>query len=212
VVVSYVLLVQKLVTSVATAGALFVGTNIDDIVVLAVLNVSSRSAGIPKAWQIWTGQGVGIAVLVGVSLLAALGLTLLPDNRIWLLGLVPLGLGLYKLGVAVRPPASGAQPSIAVATGVMGVTAMTIANGGDNIAAYTAVFRTSSGGDIAVMLGVFGVGVVLWCAAGSWLVSHRRIAQVIQRWGHWIVPGIFIAIGVHIFYKAGVFAPRSPGP
>jgi cadmium resistance protein CadD (predicted permease) len=190
---------------------LFAGTNIDDIIVLAVLNVSSRAGGSPKPWQIWTGQGVGIAVLVGVSLLAALGLTLLPDNRIWLLGLVPLGLGLYKLGVAVRSRGSSGQPSIAVATGVTGVTALTIANGGDNIAAYTAVFRTSSAGDIAVMLGVFGVGVIFWCAAGSWLVSDRRITQAIQRWSHWIVPAIFIVIGVHIFYKAGVFAPRSPG-
>jgi cadmium resistance protein CadD (predicted permease) len=102
---------------------------------------------------------------------------------------------------------SGAQPSIAVATGVAGVTALTVANGGDNIAAYTAVFRTSSLGDIAVILGVFAVGVVLLCAAGSWLVSHRRITQAVQQWGHWIVPAVFIAIGAYIFYKAGAFAP-----
>src|SRR5215471_5597306 len=92
---------QRLETTIATASALFAGTNLDDMIVLTVLNVSSRAEGHPKAWQIWTGQYVGIAILVGVSLLAALGLTLLPDNRVWLLGFVPLGLGLYKLGVAV---------------------------------------------------------------------------------------------------------------
>jgi cadmium resistance protein CadD (predicted permease) len=200
---------QRLATTIATASALFVGTNLDDIIVLAILNVASRAGGSPKAWQIWTGQCVGIAVLVGVSLLAALGLTLLPDNRTWLLGLVPLGLGLYKLGVTVHAQGSGAEPSIAVATGTAGVTAVTVANGGDNIAAYTVVFRTSGAGDIAIMLGVFAVGVVLWCLAGSWLVSHRRITQAVQRWGHWIVPSVFIVLGVYIVYKAGVFAPRS---
>jgi cadmium resistance protein CadD (predicted permease) len=197
---------QRLETTVATASALFTGTNLDDIVVLAVLNVTSRTEGRPKPWQIWTGQYVGMAVLVGVSLLAALGLTLLPNNRVWLLGFIPLGLGLYKLSVALRAHRSGEQPSIAVATGVTGVAAVTVANGGDNIAAYTPVFRTSSAGDTAVILGLFTLGVGLWCTAGSWLISHRRITQALQQSGHWIVPTVFIAIGVYIFYKTGLFA------
>ena len=60
------------VPTVFTASALFIGTNLDDIVLLVVLNASSRNEGHPKAWQIWTGQSVCIAVLVAVSLLAAL--------------------------------------------------------------------------------------------------------------------------------------------
>ena len=90
---------------------------------------------------------------------------------------------------------------MSVATGVTGVTAVTVANGGDNIAAYTTVFRTSSAGQTAVILGVFAVGVVLWCALGSWLVSHRVVTQAIQRWGHWIVPGVFIVLGAYICSK-----------
>ena len=197
-------LMESLTATVATASALFVGTNLDDMVVLAVLNVSSRADGRPKTWQIWTGQYAGVTVLVVVSLFAALGLTLLPNNRTWLLGLVPFGLGLYKLAMAVRARVAGAQTSSAVATGFGGVVAVTIANGGDNIAAYSPLFRTSSGADIAVTVGVFALGVAVWCAAGSWLVSHRKITHAVQRWGHWIVPAVFIAIGVYIFYKGGV--------
>jgi cadmium resistance protein CadD (predicted permease) len=51
---------------------------------------------------------------------------------------------------------------------------------------------------------VFTVGVAVWCLAGSWLVSHRTITEVISRWGHWIVPAVFILIGLYIFHKAGV--------
>jgi cadmium resistance protein CadD (predicted permease) len=198
------MLMERLAATVATATALFVGTNLDDMVVLAVLNASSRAAGRPKTWQIWTGQYAGIAVLVGISLLAALGLTLLPERRTWLLGLVPLVLGLYKLVAAVRAHKSGAQPTAAVATGLAGVTAVTVANGGDNIAAYTPVFRTGSASDIAVTIGVFALGVASWCAAGSWLVSHGKITQAIGRWGHWLVPAVFVVIGVYILCKAGV--------
>jgi cadmium resistance protein CadD (predicted permease) len=195
---------QRLAATVATASALFVGTNLDDMIVLAVLNASSRAAGRPKAWQIWSGQYVGTALLVGVSMLAAVGLTLLPENRTWLLGLVPLGLGVYKLFVAVRARKSGGRASPAVATGLVGVTAVTLASGGDNVAAYTPVFRTSSAGEIAVTLIVFAFGVALWCAAGSWLVSHRKVTYTVERWGHWIVPAVFVLIGLYIFYKGGV--------
>jgi cadmium resistance protein CadD (predicted permease) len=92
-----------------------------------------------------------------------------------------------------------------VVTGVVGVTALTVANGGDNIGAYTPVFRTSSADEIAVTVVVFALGVALWCAAASWLVFHRRVTQAIERWGHWLVPAVFILIGLHIFYKGGVF-------
>jgi cadmium resistance protein CadD (predicted permease) len=105
----------------ATAVGLFAGTNIDDMVVLAVLNVSSRADGRPKRWQIWAGQYVGLTALVVISLLAAFGLTLLPDRFIWLLGLAPLVLGIRKLILAIRAHQSGQENSPAVATGLPGV-------------------------------------------------------------------------------------------
>ncbi len=46
---------------VATAVALFAGTNIDDVVVLALLSAASRSGGRPRRWQIWAGQYAGFA-------------------------------------------------------------------------------------------------------------------------------------------------------
>jgi cadmium resistance protein CadD (predicted permease) len=91
-----------------------------------------------------------------------------------------------------------------VATGLTGVMAITIANGGDNIAAYTPVFRTISAGHTLTTVTVFAVGVALWCLAGSWLVSHHRITRLIERWGQWIIPVVYVIIGLFIFHKAGV--------
>ena len=50
---------------------------------------------------------------------------------------------------------------------------------------------------------VFAVCVPLWCKVGSWLVSHRRVTETIRRWGHWIIPAVFITIGLHILHTAG---------
>ena len=151
----------------ATAAGLFAGTNIDDLVVLAVLNASSRADGRPAAWQIWAGQYAGVAALVAISLLAAVGVQLVPGSWLWTLGLIPLGLGLRKLVIAIRAHRAGQRASPAVAAGLTGVIGVTIANGGDNVAAYTPVFRTISGTGIAVTLAVFVIGVALWCLADS---------------------------------------------
>ena len=76
-------------------------------------------------------------------------------------------------------------------------------DGGDNLAAYTPVFATITAGAIAVTIAVFAVGVALWCLLGSWLVVHRRATEVLQRWGHWIIPAVYILIGLYILQQAG---------
>ena len=49
------------------------------------------------------------------------------------------------------------------------------------------------------------MGVAVWCLAGWWLVSHHRITGALGRWGHWIVPAVYILIGLCIFAKADLF-------
>jgi cadmium resistance protein CadD (predicted permease) len=187
------------------AVALFAGTNVDDMIVLATLSASSRAAGRPRRWEIWAGQYTGIAVLTAVSLAAARGLVLIPSGWLWLAGLLPLGLGMGRLAAAFRARRRGADPPAAAPGGLPGVAGLTIANGGDNLAAYTPVFATISAGAAAVTTGVFAAGTALWCLAGSWLVSHHRVAEVLRRRGHWIVPAVYILIGLYIFQKEGAF-------
>jgi cadmium resistance protein CadD (predicted permease) len=69
---------------------------------------------------------------------------------------------------------------------------------------YTPVFATLGARDTAITVGVFALGVALWCLLGSWLVSHRTITALVQRGGHGIVPAVLILIGLYIFDKAGV--------
>jgi cadmium resistance protein CadD (predicted permease) len=194
---------DTLPATVGTAVALFAGTNIDDMIVLAVLSASSRAAGRPRRWEIWAGQYLGIAILVAVSVAAGRGLALIPQGWLWLLGLIPLSLGLYRLAAAIRARRRGAPPPAPAPGGVYGVTGLTVANGGDNVAAYTPVFATIGTAAAAVTIAVFAAGVAIWCLAGAWLVSHHRVTEALQRWGHWIIPVIYILIGLYIFQKEG---------
>jgi cadmium resistance protein CadD (predicted permease) len=137
-----------------------------------------------------------------VSAVAALGLTVLPDDWVGLLGLVPFGLGVRGLVAAVR---SGDDDAPApVATGLLSVAGVTIANGADNISVYTPMFRTIGVADSLLTVAVFAVLVAAWCAAGSWLGSHQKVIAVVRRFGRWIVPAVFMLIGTLIVIESGV--------
>ncbi|MGI5171489.1 cadmium resistance transporter [Spirillospora sp. CA-253888] len=189
---------------IGTAIGMFVGTNIDDIIVLTVLFLSARANGSPRPWQIWVGQYAGIAALVAVSLVAALGLAVVPDDWVGLLGLVPFALGLKGLVSALRARGTGEDEPPAVASGPFAVAGITLANGADNISVYTPVFRTIGPAGTAVAIAVFAVGVAVWCLAGSWLGSHRKVIEIVERYGRWIVPGVFMTIGTVIVVESGV--------
>ena len=206
--------VSSLPASAATAVALFAATNIDDLVVLALLSASSRASGRPRRWEIWAGQYLGFAVLVGLSLAAGRGLSLVPTRWLWLIALIPLTIGVITLAGAIRAARRGEQstPSLPRATGlsnlrwlswiagVAGVGTLTVVDGADNLAAYTPVFATADAARIAVTLVVFAVGVAVWCAAGALLTRHRRITDTLARYGRWILPAAFILIALYTLH------------
>ena len=197
------MLAGEIAVAVLTSFAVFAVTNADDIVVLTVLNATSRVGGRPLGWQIWAGQYAGFAVLIAASLAAAGGLFLVPPGWLWLLGLLPLGMGLYKLVAVIRARRAGESVSPVVVTGLAGVIGLTIVNGGDNVSVYTPMFRTSSLSGIALTVAVFMAGTALYCLAGSRFATRPVVTRFIERWGQWIIPAVFILIGIYIFHKTG---------
>jgi cadmium resistance protein CadD (predicted permease) len=192
---------SSLAAEIATAAALFAGTNVDDVVVLSLLTASSRASGRPRRWEIWAGQYAGFAVLVGLSAAAGRGLALVPARWLWLLALIPLGLGVANLAAAIRSLHRGARPRPPSAGGPLGVAALTVVDGVDNLAAYTPFFATARAGQVVVTLAVFAVGVAVWCLAGDLLTRFARGTAAVSRYGHWILPAAFILIALYILHE-----------
>jgi len=187
-----------LATTTGAAIGIFAVTNVDEIVVLTVLFLSSRASGVPRPVQIVAGQYLGTAVLVALSAAAALGLAAVPDQWVRLLGLVPLGLGVAGLVRTVRARSSGDRDAPVVARGLAAVTALAIANGADNVSVYTPAFRAAGVAGGLVMIAVFAVLMGAWCVAAAWLGSHRRVVRAVERTGDWLVPAVFVALGALI--------------
>ena len=84
------------------------------------------------------------------------------------------------------------------------LAAITIANGADNIAVYTPVFRTLGAPQTAVTIAVFLICVGIWCYAGRLLGTRRKVVDTLERVEHWLVPVVFIVLGAIILLESGV--------
>ncbi|TFF04423.1 cadmium transporter [Cellulosimicrobium terreum] len=197
-----------MLSTIAAAAGLFVATNIDDIVVLTVLfAVAARGSSRLRAWQIVAGQYLGLVTLIAVSFLAALGLTIVPDEWVGLLGLIPLAIGVLALVRTLRGQDDDDEADSALkAVGLLGVAGITIANGGDNIAIYTPVFRTISTPDALVTIVVFLVLLALWCLLARAIGTNEKVTEALEKVEHWLVPVVFIGLGVFILIESGTLA------
>ncbi|GIJ27687.1 cadmium transporter [Micromonospora qiuiae] len=187
-----------LIGTAAAAAVVFAATDIDDIVILTLFFITARTAGRPRAWQIVAGQYLGIGALVLLSAVVAAGLLVVPDEWTGLLGLLPIALGVRAL---LHRDDEEAPPVVA---GTLGVAGVTVANGADNVAVYVPVFRTLDPAYTAVFVLAFVVLIAVWCAAGAWLGGRPAVTRLVERAGRWLVPAVFVAIGVVILATSGV--------
>lgn len=188
--------------TILAAAGMFAATNIDDIVVLTALFLAS-SKGKPRPWHIVGGQYAGFITLVGLSLLAALGLSIVPDEWVGLLGFLPLTLGVLGLIRGLKEDGDDDENKLTGGLGLIGIAGITIANGADNIAIYTPVFRTMAPSDTAITVVVFLALVALWCALGKIIGTHHRVVETLERVEHWLVPAVFIGLGLTILVGSG---------
>ena len=197
-----------MLSTIAAAVGLFVATNIDDIVVLTVLfAVAARKTSRLRGWEIVAGQYLGLTTLIAVSLLAALGLTIVPDRWVGLLGLIPLALGVLALVRTLRGTDNDDEAESALkAVGLLGVAGITIANGGDNIAIYTPVFRTTTTADIIVTIAVFLILLAAWCLLARAIGTNEKVTEAVEKVEHWLVPIVFIGLGIFILIESGTLA------
>jgi cadmium resistance protein CadD (predicted permease) len=187
----------------ATAIVVFAGTTVDDLVILVALFVARRRNGRPRARSIILGQYAGFAAILAVALLAAAGLRIVPDRWVGLLGLIPIGFGVWELR-RLRSKDTDSPPPLASTAGRIGT--ITFINGADNISVFAPLFRSVHLMGSLLATGLFLILVGVWCALAALLGSHRGLVAVLGRVSHWLVPVVFIAVGVLILTNSGTLA------
>ena len=173
----------------------FISTNIDDLFLLVGF-FSDRS--FPRG-QVFAGQILGMAAIVAISLAAASAALAISPQGVGLLGVAPIVIGIGKL-LRLEKIEEEEQPT---AVGILQVAAVTIVNGGDNIAAYTPIFANEGYREMSATLAIFAALTILWCFAALWLVRYTAWGKPLRRYGHILLPFILIGLGGLILYRSG---------
>jgi cadmium resistance protein CadD (predicted permease) len=128
-----------------------------------------------------------------------------------LLGFAPLALGLYELLQRVRGVHEdddlAASPG---AAGVLAVTLITVANGGDNVGLYVPLFAAQGVRAAALSAGIFLVLTLGLCAIARWLVAQPRLGAPLRKYGALLTPFVLIGLGLFILIDSGAFRLLLP--
>ncbi|MCD2502826.1 cadmium resistance transporter [Clostridium sp. NSJ-145] len=212
--------------TIITALTSFVATNIDDIFVLMLF--FSQINNSMKTRHIIIGQYLGISALIAISIIGALGISIIPNEYVGLLGLAPIYLGIneyikYKKerkGIESTEDQENRNNNLEKTTenndnsmtkvikslinpSVFKVASMTLANGGDNIGIYIPLFTSMNSMDIFITVVIFILLIALWCYIGKSLSEYPFIQRNIEKYKHIIIPIIFIGLGIFIIIKSG---------
>ena len=176
-------------------------------------------AGAPldRAHRIAAGQVVGFVAIVCIAAAAAALLFEFSTAAVGLLGFVPLAIGVRGLvglldrpGRAEEPTGTRGRPrrvtDRAVGRSLTSAALVTLAAGGDNLAAYIPLFRQGGASKLSAIALVFVAGEIGVTAAVLAAGRHPRARTVMARLGAVTVPLLLCAVGVLVLWTAGTLS------
>jgi cadmium resistance protein CadD (predicted permease) len=85
------------------------------------------------------------------------------------------------------------------------VISITVANSSDNIAIYTPLFAQAFKWQIVVYIIIFLLMVFVWLIISYYFINYRPILNLAQKYARYIVPIVFIGIGIYIIITSDCF-------
>ncbi len=184
-----------------------------------------------KTRHVVIGQYLGMGALIIISIIGALGVSVIPHEYVGLLGLAPIYLGIkeyvnYKRESETEKNIENEECKAIeknnleeitdtqigeketssnrfINSGVIKVFSVTFANGGDNIGIYIPIFAKMDLLSIIVTIVIFMILVAIWCFIALRISKHHLVQRGIEKYKHIFVPIIFIVLGIFILIDSG---------
>lgn len=177
----------------------FIGTNIDDIIILMLF--FSVSASEYDRMKVVLGQYSGLGLLFVFSLLVSAGLAVFFSSYVWILGFVPLVLGIRAWLCRNEEEEEEKDGKVTL----FSVTAVTVSNGADNVGIYIPLFSSYGKAEILTAAIVFILMTGLLCFGAYMIASIPVLKEKIARYRKVLVPVVFIALGLFIISDGILF-------
>ena len=154
------------------------------------------------------------SAIIIASLPGFFGGLIIPTAWIGILGIVPILIGVSRLfkkdDLEIQTVSGEINSSISILSSILSpqtyqVTAVTFANGGDNIGIYIPLFASSNLVSLGIILSVFFVLVGVWCYVADHLTRYPVVSKILTRYGHAIIPFVLIGLGIFLLIENGTY-------
>ncbi|MBD2603242.1 cadmium resistance transporter [Scytonema hofmannii FACHB-248] len=199
-------------------SAAFATTFDDNLYLTAFFGKVNRTFR-PK--HIVLGEFLGFTALVFASLPGFFGGLIVPDAWIGLLGLLPIAIGISNL---MSREEEGSVQTVSVLNSsdklqhrnqslwatirdrqTYRVSAVTIANGANNIGIYVPLFASSNLHSLGIIVCVCYLTIGLWCFLSYHMTRNPLMTPLLARYGRKIFPFVLIYLGLSILIKSGTY-------
>jgi cadmium resistance protein CadD (predicted permease) len=176
------------------ALATFVSTSIDNLLLLVGFLTSPGF----RARSVIVGYLTSMITVLGIGIAASYVADFAPNRYAGYLGLLPIAMGVTQLYKVVR--LGGAQEAVRqpVAQSAVAVCLTMLANSGDSLAAFVALFAETREPFTFIIVGVVAALSLTWVVLARWITGHAALQRLLRRWGRYLLPAILISVGAYI--------------
>lgn len=176
-----------------TAILSFISTNLDDFLILMLLYTQIGSKKDP--YRILLGQYLGIGTLLGISLLFARILGMVPEAYLRLLGFVPIFLGLRT---ALSQGEDNGTEGLKIS--ICSVALLTISGGGDNLGVYIPMLTGMSSGNMVITIFTYALMIPIWNLLARQVAALPPVQAFVQKCKRYLIPVVFVGLGLMILF------------
>ena len=185
-----------MIATLFAAVAAFIATNTDDLFINMLL--FSAATDKKQTTAIVQGKFLGTLLLLIISGTAAFGLQTVAGNQLWLLGFVPVALGIK--GIADLAKAGTDEQKPVAPAGAVNTALITLASGADNIGVYIPLLAGFALWQMGLTALVFFIMTGLFCFLGKKLADMPVFKSVMEKYRQVFTPVIYIALGIYIIF------------
>ena len=195
-----------MVATILMAVITFIATGIDELFVLTILFVYAKNK--KSIRDVFIGQQIAMIVLLGISVLAVFGITLITEKWIGLLGFLPIiqGLRILIIGDDDDEKEEVANAASRYKSLILSVTIIAIAGGGEELAIYIPYFASLSTKSLIVTLITFNILVPIWCGFCRNISSLKQIQETVEKYEKVLLPIVFIGLGLFVLIENSTFS------
>lgn len=202
-----------MINNIFTGVTAYISTSVDYLLILMAIFSANKNYKL----QIYLGDLIGTSILVGISLLLACVLNIVPQTWILgLLGLVPIIMGLKILYNLYINKATDEEDDDEVMVQqtlsknrklIINVVTITIVTcGANNIGVYVPLFTQLNASALTTVLITLFVMLTIFYFLGLLITRMPIIASLLEKWGDLITAIVYLLIGIMILTESGTIS------